>query len=98
MRNRGTIGGSIANDDPAADYPAAALALGATIVTNKRSIAADDFFKGLFETALETGELITSVRFPIPQKAAYEKFRNPASRYALVGVFVAKTASACASR
>ena len=93
VRNRGTIGGSIANDDPAADYPAAALALGATIVTNKRSIAADDFFKGLFETALETGELITSVRFPIPQKAAYEKFRNPASRYALVGVFVAKTAS-----
>ena len=92
MRNRGTIGGSLANNDPAADYPAAALALGATIVTNKRRIAADDFFKGLFETALEPGELITEVRFPIPQKAAYMKFANPASRYALVGVFVAKTA------
>ena len=93
VRNRGTIGGSIANDDPAADYPAGALALGATIVTDKRSIAADDFFKGLFETALEPAELITSVRFPIPQKAAYVKFPNPASRYALVGVFVAKTAA-----
>ena len=92
VRNRGTIGGSIANDDPAADYPAGALGLGATIVTNKRSIAADDFFKGLFETALEPAELITSVRFPIPAKAAYIKFPNPASRYALVGVFVAKTA------
>ena len=88
----GTIGGSLANNDPAADYPAAALALGATIVTNKRRIAAQDFFTGLFETALETGELITQVSFPIPQKAAYMKFRNPASRYALVGVFVAKTA------
>jgi len=92
VRNRGTIGGSIANNDPSADYPAAALALGATIVTNKRRIAAQDFFKGLFETALETGELITQVSFPIPQKAAYMKFPNPASRYALVGVFVAKTA------
>ncbi len=92
VRNRGTIGGSLANNDPAADYPAAALALGATIVTNKRRIAADDFFKGLFETALEPGELITSVRFPMPQKAAYRKFANPASRYALVGVFVAKSA------
>jgi carbon-monoxide dehydrogenase medium subunit len=92
VRNRGTIGGSIANNDPAADYPAGALGLGATIVTNKRSIAADDFFKGLFETALEPGELITSVRFPIPAKAAYVKFPNPASRYALVGVLVAKTA------
>src|SRR6516225_11443415 len=92
VRNRGTIGGSIANNDPTADYPAAALALGATIVTNKRSIPADAFFKGLFETALETGELITKVSFPIPQKAAYMKFPNPASRYALVGVFVAKTA------
>jgi aerobic carbon-monoxide dehydrogenase medium subunit len=91
VRNRGTIGGSIANNDPAADYPAAALALGATIVTDKRSIAAQDFFTGLFETALEPGELITKVSFPIPQKAAYMKFRNPASRYALVGVFVAKT-------
>ncbi len=88
----GTIGGSLANNDPAADYPAAALALGATIVTNKRRIAAQDFFTGLFETALEAGELITQVSFPIPQKAAYTKFRNPASRYALVGVFVAKTA------
>ncbi len=92
VRNMGTIGGSIANNDPAADYPAAALALGATIVTNKRRIPANDFFTGLFETALETGELITQVSFPIPQKAAYMKFRNPASRYALVGVFVAKTA------
>src|SRR6201994_510070 len=92
VRNKGTIGGSLANNDPAADYPAAALALGATIVTNKRRIAAQDFFTGLFETALEPGELITQVSFPIPQKAAYMKFPNPASRYALVGVFVAKTA------
>jgi aerobic carbon-monoxide dehydrogenase medium subunit len=92
VRNRGTIGGSLANNDPAADYPAAALALGATIVTNKRRIAADAYFKGVFETALEPGELITQVSFPVPQKAAYMKFANPASRYALVGVFVAKTA------
>jgi len=92
VRNRGTIGGSLANNDPAADYPAAALALGATIVTDKRQIAADDYFKGLFETALGPSELITGVRFPIPQKAGYMKFVNPASRYALVGVFVAKTA------
>ena len=92
VRNRGTIGGSLANNDPAADYPAGALALGATIVTDKREIAADDYFRGLFETALEAGELITAVRFPIPEKAAYIKFANPASRYALVGVFVAKTA------
>ena len=92
VRNRGTIGGSLANNDPAADYPAAALALGATIVTNKRRIPAQDFFSGLFETALEPGELITQVSFPTPQKAAYMKFANPASRYALVGVFVAKTA------
>jgi aerobic carbon-monoxide dehydrogenase medium subunit len=92
VRNMGTIGGSIANNDPSADYPAAALALGATIVTNRRRILAQDFFTGLFETALEPGELITSVSFPIPQKAAYMKFANPASRYALVGVFVAKTA------
>lgn len=91
VRHRGTIGGSLANNDPAADYPAAALALGATIVTNKREIAADDYFKGLFETALEDGEIITKVKFPIPEKSAYEKFRNPASRYAMVGVFVAKT-------
>jgi aerobic carbon-monoxide dehydrogenase medium subunit len=92
VRNRGTIGGSIANNDPSADYPAAALALGATIVTNKRRIGAQDYFTGLFETALEPGELITQVSFPIPQKAAYMKFPNPASRYALVGVFVARTA------
>jgi carbon-monoxide dehydrogenase medium subunit len=92
VRNMGTIGGSLANNDPAADYPAVALALGATIVTNKRRIPAHDFFTGLFETALEAGELITQVSFPIPQKAAYMKFRNPASRYALVGVFVAKMA------
>ena len=92
VRNMGTIGGSLANNDPSADYPAAALALGATIVTNKRRIPAQDFFKGLFETALDPGELITQVSFPIPQKAAYMKFPNPASRYALVGVFVAKTA------
>ncbi len=90
VRNRGTIGGSIANNDPGADYPAACLALGATIVTNKRKIAADEFFQGIFETALEEGEIITQVSFPIPSKAAYAKFRNPASRYALVGVFVAK--------
>ncbi len=93
VRNRGTIGGSLANNDPAADYPAAALALGATFITDKRSIAAGDYFKGLFETALEPNEIITHVRFPIPLKAAYVKFPNPASRYALVGVFVAKTTS-----
>ena len=92
VRNLGTIGGSIANNDPAADYPAAALGLGATITTNQRKIAADAFFKGLFETALEPGEIITSVSFPAAEKAAYMKFRNPASRYAIVGVFVAKTA------
>jgi carbon-monoxide dehydrogenase medium subunit len=92
VRNMGTIGGSIANNDPAADYPSAALALGATIVTNKRHIPAQDFFTGLFETALEHSEVVTRVSFPIPQKAAYMKFANPASRYALVGVFVAKTA------
>jgi carbon-monoxide dehydrogenase medium subunit len=90
VRYKGTIGGSIANNDPAADYPAALLALDATIVTNKREIAADAFFKGLFETALEDGEIITAVTFTAPAKAAYEKFRNPASRYAIVGVFVAK--------
>jgi carbon-monoxide dehydrogenase medium subunit len=92
VRNRGTIGGSVANNDPAADYPAACLALGATIVTNKRKISADEYFQGLFATALEEGEIITKVVFPIPSKAAYAKFRNPASRYALVGVFVAKRA------
>lgn len=90
VRHRGTIGGSIANNDPAADYPAAALALNATVITNKRKIPADEFFSGLFETALEEGELITKFSFPIPNRAAYEKFRNPASRYAIVGVFVAK--------
>jgi aerobic carbon-monoxide dehydrogenase medium subunit len=90
VRNRGTIGGSIANNDPSADYPAACLALNATIITNQRKIAADDFFQGIFTTALEEGEIITQVSFPIPAQAAYTKFRNPASRYALVGVFVAK--------
>jgi carbon-monoxide dehydrogenase medium subunit len=89
VRHRGTIGGSLANNDPAADYPAAALALGATIKTDKRSISAEDFFQGMFATALQPGEIITSVSFPIPARAAYEKFRNPASRYATVGVFVA---------
>ncbi len=91
VRHRGTIGGSIANNDPAADYPAAVLALGATIKTDKRSIAADDFFKGLFTTALADGEIITQVSFPIPAKAAYAKMRHPASRFALTGVFVVKT-------
>ncbi|MGX9145013.1 FAD binding domain-containing protein [Mesorhizobium sp. 128a] len=90
VRHKGTIGGSVANNDPAADYPAALLALGATIVTNKREISAAKFFTGLFETALKEGEIITAVRFTAPAKAAYEKFRNPASRYAIVGVFVAK--------
>ena len=91
VRNRGTIGGSIANNDPAADYPAACLALGATIITNKREIAADEFFTGLFETALEPEEMILRVAFPAPGRAAYAKFRNPASRYAIVGVFVAES-------
>jgi aerobic carbon-monoxide dehydrogenase medium subunit len=90
VRNRGTIGGSLANNDPAADYPAAVLGLGATITTNERTIAGDDFFKGLYETALKEGEIITSVSFPIPEKAAYQKFKQPASRFALVGVFVSK--------
>jgi carbon-monoxide dehydrogenase medium subunit len=89
VRHMGTLGGSLANNDPAADYPAAALGLGATIVTNKRKIEADKFFKGLYETALEPGELITSVVFPAPKRAAYQKFKNPASRFAIVGVFVA---------
>ena len=93
VRNRGTIGGSISNNDPAADYPAALVALNATIMTDKRKIPADAFFKGMFETALEPSEIVTAVSFPVPEKAAYEKFRNPASRYALVGVFVAKFAS-----
>ena len=90
VRNRGTIGGSLANNDPSACYPSAALASGATIVTNAREIAADDFFQGMFTTALETGEIITEVRFPVPERANYQKFRQPASRFALVGVFVAK--------
>ena len=93
VRHRGTIGGSLANNDPKADYPAAALGLGATIITNKRRIAADDFFKGLFETALEADEIITKVQFPKVNKAGYVKFPNPASRYALVGVFVSKRGS-----
>jgi carbon-monoxide dehydrogenase medium subunit len=89
VRHKGTIGGSIANNDPAADYPAALLALNATIVTDRREIAAQDFFKGLFETALEDGELVKAVRFTAPAKAGYAKFPNPASRYAMTGVFVA---------
>jgi carbon-monoxide dehydrogenase medium subunit len=89
VRNRGTIGGSLANNDPSACYPSAVLALGATITTNKRSISADDYFQGMFTTALDAGEVITSVTFPVPAKAAYIKFKNPASRYAMVGVFVA---------
>ena len=91
VRNRGTIGGSLANNDPAADYPAAALASGATIVTNAREIAADDFFQGLFSTALDEGEIITAVRFPVPDRAAYAKFQQPASLFALTGSFVAKS-------
>jgi carbon-monoxide dehydrogenase medium subunit len=90
VRHRGTLGGSIANSDPTADYPAGLLALGATVHTEKREIEADDFFTGLFETALEEGEIVTKVSFPIPDKAAYVKFPNPASRYAIVGVFVAQ--------
>ncbi|WP_414471069.1 FAD binding domain-containing protein [Microvirga sp. M2] len=92
VRNRGTMGGSVANNDPSADYPAACLALNATIVTGKRTIPADDFFQGIFTTALDEGEIITSISFPIPSRAGYAKFRNPASRYALVGVFVAQHA------
>ena len=92
VRNMGTIGGSVANADPAADYPAAVLGLGATVRTNQREIPGDSFFTGLYETALQPGELITAVSFPVPQKAAYVKFRQPASRFALVGVFVAQTA------
>src|SRR5204863_2142677 len=93
VRNRGTIGGSIANNDPAADYPAAVVALNASVRTNKREIAADSFFTGLFETALEEGEIITAVKFPKVATANYQKFRNPASRYAIVGAFVARTPS-----
>jgi carbon-monoxide dehydrogenase medium subunit len=93
VRALGTLGGSVANNDPAACYPSAVLASGATIVTNKREIAADDFFKGLFETALQDGELITAVRFPIPKRAAYAKFRQKASNFPLIGVFVAQPAT-----
>jgi aerobic carbon-monoxide dehydrogenase medium subunit len=92
VRNRGTIGGSISNNDPAADYPSAVVGLGATVVTSKREIAAADFFTGMFETALGQDEIVTAVKFPKPETAAYQKFKNPASRYAIVGVFVAKTA------
>jgi len=91
VRNRGTIGGSIANNDPAADYPAAVVALNATVRTNKREIGADQFFTAMFETALQPGEIVTGVRFPKVAQANYQKFKNPASRYAIVGVFVAKT-------
>ena len=93
VRNRGTLGGSIANNDPAACYPSAVLGSGATVVTNKRKIAADDYFQGMFTTALEEGEFITEVAFPIPEKAAYVKFNQPASRFALTAVFVAKYAN-----
>jgi carbon-monoxide dehydrogenase medium subunit len=92
VRNMGTLGGSVANNDPAADYPAGVLGLGATIHTNKRKIPADDFFTGMYETALRPGEIITSISFPLPKRAGYAKFKNPASRYAIVGVFVAETA------
>jgi carbon-monoxide dehydrogenase medium subunit len=91
VRNRGTLGGSIANNDPAADYPAAVLGLGATVHTNRRKIAADDFFRGMYETALAADEIVTAVSFPVPKKAGYAKFPQPASRFALVGVFVAQT-------
>jgi aerobic carbon-monoxide dehydrogenase medium subunit len=93
VRNRGTIGGSVANADPAADYPAAVLGLGATVETNRRQIAADDFFTGMFQTALDEGEIVVAVHFPIPKRAAYAKFPNPASRYAIAGVMVAETPS-----
>jgi len=91
VRAMGTLGGSVANNDPAACYPSAVLGLGATVITDRREIPADDFFQGLYATALDSGELITAIRFPIPKKAAYAKFRQPASRFALVGVFVALT-------
>jgi carbon-monoxide dehydrogenase medium subunit len=91
VRNAGTLGGSVANNDPAADYPAALLGLGATVITHQRRMAADHFFTGLYETALEAGEILTAVSFPVPRRAGYAKFPNPASRYALVGVFVAET-------
>jgi len=90
VRNRGTLGGSVANNDPASCYPAAVLGTGATVITNAREIPADDFFQGMFETALDEGEIVTGVRFPVPEKSAYAKFVQPASRFALTGVFVAK--------
>jgi len=93
VRNMGTIGGSVANNDPAADYPAALAGLGATVITSNRKIAADQFFTGMYETALDPGEIITAVSFPVPKRAGYMKFKNPASRYAMVGVFVAETTS-----
>lgn len=94
VRNRGTIGGSVANNDPAACYPSAVLALGATVMTDRREIAADEYFQGMFTTALEEGEIVTGVKFPVPQAANYQKFVQPASRFALTGVFVAKFAGA----
>lgn len=93
VRNMGTLGGSVANNDPAADYPAAVLALGATVHTSKRKLEADKFFTGMYETALEAGEILTAISFPVPKRAGYMKFKNPASRYAMVGVFVAETAA-----
>ena len=97
VRNRGTIGGSISNNDPAADYPGALLALGATVRTNKRELPADAFLTGMFETALGRDEIVTAVHFPKPEKGAYVKFPNPASRYSMVGVFVAKPPAGCES-
>jgi carbon-monoxide dehydrogenase medium subunit len=94
VRNRGTIGGSVSNNDPAADYPAAVMALNATIITDKRRIAAEDFFQGMFTTALEPGELLVAIEFPIPEKAGYAKMRNPASRYVMAGAFIARTGGA----
>ena len=96
VRNCGTIGGSVANNDPSACYPSALLALGATVLTDKRDVAAGDYFTGMFETALDEDEVITAVSFPKPEAASYVKFPNPASRYAMVGVFVAKTNSGVA--
>ncbi len=93
VRNRGTLGGSLANNDPAADYPAAVVALAATVITNKRKLTGDQFFTGMYETALQAGEIIISISFPVPKRAGYMKFKNPASRYAMVGVFIADTAS-----
>ena len=93
VRHRGTMGGSVANNDPSACYPSALLATGGSVTTDRRTIKADDFFQGMFTTALQDGELVTSVSFPVPERAAYQKFRNPASRYAMVGVFVAKFAA-----